>query len=307
LVEYFARAGCPVLPYKGPVLAAIAYGDITLRQFSDLDLLIPRRAAQQASELLQARGYRLQHHSPRAAEAVHLGTEYHYLFRHPASGIAVELHGEAIPCYFSFPLTNEELWERREEVVLCGRSIPSLSREDLVLLLAMHGTKHEWECMELVLGLSAVLQASPDLRCESLLQRATVMGARRILLLGLSLAQQFFGYRLPPLIASAIDGDPMVSRLTAQVWEYYLGVRQPGTSALQTTLFQSRSRERRTDRIRYWLRKVLAPNWEEIEWLPLPRALFRLYWLLRPVRLIAHYGPEILGLSPPRATRRHPH
>src|SRR4029077_9771584 len=35
--------GVRATPYKGPVLAAQAYGDAALRQFSDLDIIVPQR------------------------------------------------------------------------------------------------------------------------------------------------------------------------------------------------------------------------------------------------------------------------
>lgn len=307
LNEQFLTAGCPMLPYKGPVLAALAYGDLALRQFSDLDLLIPRRAIHEAARLLESAGYRLHHRSQRSADAVYLGTEYHYLYRHPETGIAVELHGEAIPCYFSFPLTNDELWDRQEAYTLLGKPVPSISREDLALLLTMHGAKHEWECAELALSLACMLRASPGLSWETLLARADSLGARRVLLLGINLAWELFGYSPPEPVRAAIGADPVVARLTGEVWEYFLGLRKPGTSALQTALFQVRSRERLRDRVKYWLLRIFAPNWEEVEWLPLPRALFPLYWMLRPVRLVWHYTPEALGLTPPRAVTRGHH
>jgi hypothetical protein len=307
LVERFQREGCPMIPYKGPVLALLAYGDVTLRHFSDLDLLIPRASMPRAASLLETLGYRIEHRSGRAAQAVHLGTEYHYLYRHPESGLAVELHGEAIPCYFSFPLTNEDLGRRLETVMVDARPVPSLSREDLVLLLAMHGTKHEWQCAEQVLSLAALVSRSAGLEWEQLLERATALGGRRILLLGLNLAHALFDCPLPERIVAEIDRDAMVAQLTAQVWDYFLGIRKPATSAMQTASFQARSRERRADRLRYWALKIFAPNWEEVEWLPLPRPLMPLYWLLRPLRIAIQYGPEWLGLRPPRAASRHHH
>jgi Uncharacterised nucleotidyltransferase len=38
----FADEGVNVIPSKGPTLAALAYGDLGLREFDDLDLLIAR-------------------------------------------------------------------------------------------------------------------------------------------------------------------------------------------------------------------------------------------------------------------------
>jgi len=140
----------------------------------------------------------------------------------------------------------------------------------------MHGTKHEWQCAEQVLSLAALVGRSPGLQWELLLERATALGGRRVLLLGLNLAHTWFECPLPGRMVAEIDRDAMVAELTAQVWDYFLGIRQPATSAMQTASFQARSRERRADRLRYWILKIFAPNWDEVEWLPLPRRLMPL-------------------------------
>src|SRR5829696_2399929 len=38
LLSAFETQGLPVVPYKGPTLSVLAYGDLALRQFNDLDL-----------------------------------------------------------------------------------------------------------------------------------------------------------------------------------------------------------------------------------------------------------------------------
>ena len=40
LLDRFRRDGIAAVPYKGPVLAAQAYGDVALREFVDLDILV---------------------------------------------------------------------------------------------------------------------------------------------------------------------------------------------------------------------------------------------------------------------------
>ena len=41
--RHLQARGLEVLPYKGPVLAEALYGNVALRQFSDLDLLVRSR------------------------------------------------------------------------------------------------------------------------------------------------------------------------------------------------------------------------------------------------------------------------
>ena len=40
VMDLFAREGIQVLPFKGPTLAIAAYGNLALRQFIDLELLV---------------------------------------------------------------------------------------------------------------------------------------------------------------------------------------------------------------------------------------------------------------------------
>jgi hypothetical protein len=57
LCEAFAGHGVPVIPIKGVTLAASAYGDPTLRDFSDMDLLVPKGSIAEAQAVLLALGY----------------------------------------------------------------------------------------------------------------------------------------------------------------------------------------------------------------------------------------------------------
>src|SRR6185503_3654700 len=40
LISLFAAAGIEAIPYKGPVLSLFAYGDVALRRFVDLDVIV---------------------------------------------------------------------------------------------------------------------------------------------------------------------------------------------------------------------------------------------------------------------------
>jgi hypothetical protein len=57
LTKCFHTAGIPMVPFKGPILAAAAYGDVTLRHFSDLDILVRKENLPEARSLLLSLGY----------------------------------------------------------------------------------------------------------------------------------------------------------------------------------------------------------------------------------------------------------
>jgi len=57
LLDLFDAEGVRAIPYKGPILAHLAYGDISLRQFDDLDIFIPLQYLKTAKDLLLSQGY----------------------------------------------------------------------------------------------------------------------------------------------------------------------------------------------------------------------------------------------------------
>src|SRR6185369_16314775 len=57
LITCFADSGIDAIPYKGPVLALIAYGNIALRRFVDLDVIVKKSDVLKAREILLAEGY----------------------------------------------------------------------------------------------------------------------------------------------------------------------------------------------------------------------------------------------------------
>lgn len=57
LLELFADHNISAIPFKGPVLAASAYGDLAWRQFSDLDILVHKQDFLKAKDLLIRHGY----------------------------------------------------------------------------------------------------------------------------------------------------------------------------------------------------------------------------------------------------------
>ena len=59
LLQLLDEAAIPVISFKGPALALTAYGDLTLREFHDLDLLVHPADVPRARDVLLRTGYTL--------------------------------------------------------------------------------------------------------------------------------------------------------------------------------------------------------------------------------------------------------
>src|SRR5262245_54628100 len=72
LMELFATHGIRAIAFKGPLLAMVVYGSVSLREFSDLDILIAQEDVMHAKELLRSREYSPHVPMSKAQEEIHL-------------------------------------------------------------------------------------------------------------------------------------------------------------------------------------------------------------------------------------------
>ena len=76
LLDLFEQNQIPAVPYKGPALGVAIYGKLSLRQFADLDILIPEKDVWKATDLLINRGYRAHFVIPQRKQASFIRLSY---------------------------------------------------------------------------------------------------------------------------------------------------------------------------------------------------------------------------------------
>lgn len=303
LYHLFERNGISTIPYKGPTLAASVYKNLALRQCGDLDMLIYWHDVPRAKELLIASGYEpTPWLTPMtltpAQEAAFLRFEREYAFAREDSGISVELQWEVIPRYLSFSLDLEPLRGRLQWIPLGGGKLPTLGPEDLLLVLCIHGSKHLWERLIWIRDVAETVNVHNEMDWDALTTRAAGLGSKRMLFLGLSLAHDLLGARLPERVLDAVRSDPMIETLAAQVSEMLFREPDGSRGLLDGSTFHPfhyKMRERRRDRLGYVLRMATEPNVSDWMERPLPEKLFPLYYVLRQLRLAEKYGRRLLN------------
>ncbi len=296
LLKVFGAHGVPAVPYKGPALAASVYGNLALRQFIDLDIIVHRRDVSKAKALLISSGYRPQYRLTPAQEAALIGSRGTYVFTRGDGKSTVELHWEIVE-HFSSPLGLEQLWGRLGEASLGGELIPILLPEDTLLILCAHGFKHLWERLGWVCDVAELIRSYPDMQWGWIVTRAEALGGERMLLLGLLLANDLLGASLPGWLLQKAHGDPMVKALAKRVCRRLFRGAEGFAGLFEGDAYfrplHLKMKERLVDKLRYCVRATI-PNVEDWKLLPLPGFLFPLYYALRPIRLGRKYLPRML-------------
>jgi len=281
------EAGIPAVPFKGPVLAATAYGEIGLRSFRDLDFLVREEDAERALEALRAIGYRSEANrfTPAQARAERRYSGQDLMIQRD-SRIAIEPHWAFGPRTWALDLDYAALWQRLRRRKFHGAEILMLSPEDTVLLLAIHGSKEQWVRLQWICDVAEALRRFPRLDWESLIARARAEGCLRMLLLATRLAGALLGVAPHGRIRQLLASDPVVDRLAGEVIARLFDEKFEAPSIYQVTSFRRRLRERWRDRLAYQWRTITTPRSQHYALVPLPDALFGLY---TPIKLLHDY------------------
>ena len=205
-----------MIAFKGPVLALQAWGDLALRQFNDLDLLVHPGDAARTVEVLIADGYTaltFDRQHPERSIARRCEDE----FMRPDSAAMIDLHWELNPSYFAYGPMGHEVWTRGESRRIEGVDVKSLGPADLVLFQAVHATKHGWINLGWICDFNAAMRALPQAEMSEVAEAARRSGCLRMLLLAIALAADVLDAPIPPEFSDAIRRDAAIAALTAGI------------------------------------------------------------------------------------------
>ncbi|HEV8204113.1 MAG TPA: nucleotidyltransferase family protein [Pyrinomonadaceae bacterium] len=289
--KLFKGHGIPVAIFKGALLAQMAYGEMSLRQAGDIDMLIHCRDFAQARVLLESLGYEMTPRLTPAQLSSHLSNHCEIQFMRDEWFTVIDLHWDLAPRSFVFGLKADEVMSRLQTVSLAGTEVETFGAEDLLLYQAMHGAKHLWRRLEWISSLAESLRATAEIDWDTLINRAGNARATRMLALGLRLVEQFSDVPVP--IIRSIDKDAsmqsMAAGIRAQIFSNF-----GYADSTETNLYNLRIMDRKRDALVSALRSIFVPTLPDWQALALPSSLHPLYYAYRPLRLSKVYTLSLL-------------
>jgi hypothetical protein len=294
VIDLFEKADIRSMPFKGPVLAVQAYGDLSMRSFGDLDILINIDDFSSAYTILIENGFLpepLADSPLKKKLLIRLEKEQKFFYQN----MVIEVHWNILEKVLSIPLDQDLLWSRAVAVFPFEREVRTLSPEDIVIISCIHGTKHFWSNLIWLADLAYIITQHPEIQWELVFDRSEKMGVLRIVLLGLFLAKEFCGLKYPPAIENRIDRDAIIPKLTDSSWINFFEYTGKDWSHKHPG-FYLKSRERLRDRIIYisnvlmeTILRSITPNYLDFNFISMPDLLFPLYLIIRPFRIFRDY------------------
>lgn len=294
--------GIPAIPFKGPALAAAVYGDLALREFSDLDILLRVDDVLAASRLLQQHGYIHEYDLTPDAEAalVRSSLQYHLIFDHASRPVKLELHWKTDADFPVEPVANDQWWAHLGHAYLGGDQVRCFGIEELFLILCLHGSKHGWCSLGWLVDVAELLRQHPDLDWDWIMERSAQLNCERRLAVGWLLARELLDAPLPERVGKRLDGAAAARKLADTLRNRLFDPASRGFSDVGNVFLRLRLLDERPWRqVLLFKDAIFAPTVPDWSRWPLPRPLFFLYLPLRILRLMAKYA----GVEPSRPSR----
>ncbi|MBO6575168.1 MAG: nucleotidyltransferase family protein [Rhodothermales bacterium] len=275
LAQALDAADIPFLQFKGPSTAIRYHGDIRLRPFMDLDVLVPPQSMDEACRAAEAAGFHLDpaydtEHQPRL-QPKHLS--------HIRGAVRLEIH-RRLADFPGLDAPAEQFLADRTCFEVSGRKIPALNPTHALWHAATHGTGHAFLALKWLADLALM---SRDTRAlESGLEMASRTGMAASFLCGMAMLADL-GVELPDAVRRPLDHRYRQLRgLVARSWQ---ALEVPHTG-LALTAHRLRMLPP-TLRLRRVAQLGFTPNardWTAVPWLHPDTPI--VFSVIRPVRLM---------------------
>jgi hypothetical protein len=273
ILRLLGDAGVPVMPLKGIALAESLYDDPALRVCSDIDVLVPTQNAIEAFHLIVSSGYKPEFTQPLLLDLmVRYGKDCLLRREDRLCSYPIELHCGLV---WGGPLERElldQIWAEAGRKTFYGLPAFTLSADWEFLYLAVHAARRGWLSLKWYVDLDRICSRRM-IDWEKVKQKAKWLGWEDAIRSSLSTCASLFDTPANP--AFGLTAGPRRSNV-------------PPPSDLQVPteiLFSLNLLKTPAQKLRYLSIRLLVPTSADCEFLPLPSALFFLYYPLRPLRV----------------------
>jgi hypothetical protein len=282
LITRFEIAGIQAIVMKGPATGITGYGDPSMRNFNDIDLLVRREDLERSRDLLLDLNYKRDYGPDFEGQLIDAG----HALEFSGPQLKVELHWCLLSNYLRLRFNNAAIWNSSHTIAFAGHDIRVLSPEFQFLFLCAHGAKHEWNQLRLVCDIAQLAARLTNDEADRVIGLASELHATRVLSIALHLVSRIFGDVVPVTLSRAyvsdysgtekIFRDLELSDASPSTRISWMRRVHPGLSQI---MFWMTTRERMQDRVGCAIDMLRAS--------PTNGEHNTLRWVNRPLRLIA--------------------
>jgi hypothetical protein len=290
LLDHLSSQDIDAIPFKGPVLAQLAYGDVTQREFDDLDILIEPQSIGSSRAIIESLGYVPAYPMTDIQARQWYRHAKDFCMMHTGKKIAVELHWRILDDDYPVGCPSGLLTQSPLQcVTIDHRTLQTFAPEPLLFYLCVHGATHLYERLIWLKDIDQVIRTFA-IDWKTLEDLARQSRAQRMVFLSLHLVQSLLKTPVAPEFGLQADSHPWLQKSVDYILDDWGQKRSmPYRTLAMLRLFPTWSMKGQ-----YLHKVLLKPSRSEYSTIALPAYLYWVYYLLRPLLLLRKY----LGLTP---------
>lgn len=275
------------IPYKGPILAQQVYGNLTMRQFGDLDLFVSKNDVPKIKGILRALGYEPEFNLGSVQEQNYLKSQRELKFFNESNGVTLELHWKYSGVFLNLPHHAEKIFSADlKEINIGGVPIQDISSENLLLILSIHNASHKWSRLSWLVDIATLIN-NHKIDWPKVLKISKQLSIQRILLINIYLCQFLLNLRLDSATSEYLNDD-YLKEIANSFDPKYFKIRSED-SLLENIQIGMKLRENKVDGIKDCFSGIFNPSFYELKHLELPPSFFFIYYIYRPFNLLKRY------------------
>lgn len=285
-----------VLAFKGPLLSQMAYGDITLRQYSDLDILIHPKDLFDAVKLLENDAYTALYPLSNKQFKGYSDIAHDYGLINQKNNTLVELHWRLLSNEFMADINTIDFFKNTTTVSIQGNKLKTLGLEELIIYLCIHGAKHQWERLEWLVDIDYLIKTQ-SVDWEKIISLTYQTSSEKMVLSAFSLCSKYLKTNLPHNLQKHLQ-KPNIKNLSKKLEIHFVkhfsdslhrSVRTKTISFIQLQLLHGIKNKL------LFLTSLIKPTQLDYLSYPLPSQLTFLYYFIRPYNIIKRWSGKIFN------------
>jgi len=205
IIKAFINKDVTPLLIKGPASSLQLYNNPTIREYTDIDLVIDSKDFHQVCPIMESLGYieknnntNLNNYKKNESIFMKKIKMHHLIFTNPNTPFRIEIHNEFFSD-LSHPIkyNTTNIIKRCEIIKFNEINYYSPNLKDHALLLILHGTKHAWMVIHWIIDIIALFSIKDDELHKSINEGVIELNLQKHVALIIAIIKDFYDFDIP--------------------------------------------------------------------------------------------------------------
>ena len=287
ILDLFKANGIAAIPYKGPILAIQAYGNLAFREFDDIDIFVSKSDVLDVKDLLISQNFIPEFELNHLKEIKYIESQREQRFWNNDHNITIDIHWKFSALFFSIPKYFDTLGHDVIITIINDLKVNTLSTEDLLLILCLHNAGHRWMRLSWLCDISELLD-NKNVNWSELIIKANKLQIKKILLINIYLVSDLLGFKIPKEISTYLESDKNIIKISNKI-KIKIFSEETNLKIFEEIYFCLKLRDNPVFGFKDAVRNLMLPTPLEWEKLNLPIILHPIYYIYRPFYIMIRH------------------